>query len=529
MNRFEQEEKIQEGLLPEPPILFFSNDNSHKKGKSVKPTLIIALLVIFIFINCQITPSMKVVQLPVESDSTVCFRFWFRAGSQNDPPGKAGLASITSEMLLHRSIQKSAHNASLQKYFEDETNYTVQIDKEMTIFRAQVNTEYSYEFYQLFKDEILNPTFTEEKLALVKQKVILSLAQALQISTDEELCKATLYQFIFKGTNYETANAGLVETLESITLENVQQFYQTHFTRDNLIVGVGGQYSLNLVRHIKSDFNNLPSGTNIAPDLPNFNPINGLEIILIEKNTKFTTISLGFPLHVLRGSRDYYALWLANFWFAQQGGQTGKPNDNLPIRYNSRIEFSPGPQNTWFPHCNVARRQQIFEMRIQPVPFDRSQFVLRAGLHALKQFVRNGLSQEQFELARNLIETNYSELMFSTNARLGYQLDDIFYGVSTNFLDSFKDEIDKLTLEDVNQAVKKHLQSENIKIAIFTEDAKSFRQMLMQNKPGPIESSSSKPANVEKVEQEIAEFELSVEPENVWIIPGENMFVSYLK
>jgi len=40
------------------------------------------------------------VLLPVRKDPTICFRIWFKVGSQNDPKGKEGLAEVTAAISL---------------------------------------------------------------------------------------------------------------------------------------------------------------------------------------------------------------------------------------------------------------------------------------------------------------------------------------------------------------------------------------------------------------------------------------------
>jgi zinc protease len=49
------------------------------------------------------------VVVPVKNDPTVCFRIWFKVGSQNDPEGKEGLASITAAMLTDGSTLRNSY------------------------------------------------------------------------------------------------------------------------------------------------------------------------------------------------------------------------------------------------------------------------------------------------------------------------------------------------------------------------------------------------------------------------------------
>ena len=91
---------------------------------------------------------------------------------------------------------------------------------------------------------------------------------------------------------------------ESITLDDVQAFYDTHYTRDNVVPGIGGGYDEELRRPPgRLISRTLPAG---APadqfPLPQPLPIEGFRVTIVEKDAPATAISMGFPIDVLRGS-----------------------------------------------------------------------------------------------------------------------------------------------------------------------------------------------------------------------------------
>ncbi len=47
------------------------------------------------------------------------------------------------------------------------------------------------------------------------------------------------------------------------------------------------------------------------------------------------------------------------------------------------------------PPQNVARRRQLLEIWIRPVPNETGQFALRAALREFQKFVDNGMTQER--------------------------------------------------------------------------------------------------------------------------------------
>ena len=79
------------------------------------------------------------------------------------------------------------------------------------------------------------------------------------------------------------------------------------------------------------------------------------------------------------------------------------------------------------------------------------------------------MTREQFELTRTFLKKYSLHFAETTAARLGYAMDDRFYGLDGDgHLARFRRMMDELTLEDVNAAIKRHLQYDNLKIAIVT-------------------------------------------------------------
>ena len=138
----------------------------------------------------------------------------------------------------------------------------------------------------------------------------------------------------------------------------------------------------------------------------------------------------------------------------------------------SYIEAFPEGGHRTMPPVNVPRREQLFEIWIRTLPNDKAVFALRAALRELQSLVDHGLTEQQFELTRGFLKKYSLHFAETTSARLGYAVDDRFYGIDgEGHLARFRKMMDELTLDDVNGAIKRHLQTANLKIAIVTGDA----------------------------------------------------------
>ena len=95
------------------------------------------------------------------------------------------------------------------------------------------------------------PAFHQEDLDRIRGRAIDYLENGLRYSSDEELAKTVLYETIFAGTPYGHIPVGRVQSLRGITLDDVRRFYHEHYTRDNVVLGLGGGYTPDLLQQVR--------------------------------------------------------------------------------------------------------------------------------------------------------------------------------------------------------------------------------------------------------------------------------------
>jgi len=343
-------------------------------------------------------------------------------------------------------------------------------------------------------------------------------------------------------------------------LAEVQDFYKKFYTTNRVLVGLGGGYDQALIEDLKRDLSVLPAGTKVkvfnysdlspnaaeaaksmplppaiasltATPKPAAIPLDGFGVTMVEKDAPATAISMGFPIDVLRGTKDWYALAIANSWLGEHRNSSShlyqviREERGLNYGDYSYIEYYPGGGGFTVPPQNVARRQQIFEIWIRPVPNETRHFALRAALREFQKLLSNGLTENEFQLTRGFLSKYALNYAPATMERLGYALDDKFYGIKGSHLEIFREMMKTLTREDVNAAIKKHWQNGKMAIAVVTKDAKAFKDALVSDAPSPITYKTPKPESVLTEDKEISVFPVKVKPENVKVVKVEELFV----
>jgi len=471
------------------------------------------------------------VLLPVENDPTISFRLWFKVGSQNDPSGKEGLAYITANMITEASTTNRSYEQILEELYPLAAHINSQAYIEQTIIAGRVHKDKLDKYYDLLTDVVLHPAFKQVDLERIKSQVLNYLENSLRYSSDEELGKSALYNFVYQGTPYGHIPEGTVGSVKSITVDDVRDFYAQYYTMDNVVIGLGGGFDNSLIPRLQKDLGEL-SDAKVGDTHPpiEYNPIHGKQVKIVEKDANATAISIGFPIDLNRGSRDWYALALANSWFGEHRNSSShlyeviREKRGLNYGDYSYIERFPNGGHRSMPPQNVALRQQMFEIWIRPVPNETRMFALRAALRELDKLVNNGLSKEDFELTQNFYSKYVLHYAPTSMARLGYALDDKFYGIDGSHLEKLRTIIPQLTREEVNAAIKEYLQTDNMKIAIVTNDAGEMKKAMVNDTPSPISYATSKSEAVYAEDKQIKKYPLNIDAENVTIVPVDSMF-----
>jgi zinc protease len=490
-------------------------------------TIIFFAGIIMTNINCAKGP--EVTELLQADSPLITFRIEIKAGSINDPAGKEGLNALTALTIGQGGTKELTYQQVLDKLYPWAANINPQVDKEVTIFIGEVHKDHLDQFYKIFTDRLLNPRFDEADFTRNKDLIINHLENTLRGTDDENLGKQALSTFMYDNHPYRISEVGTVQGLKSITLEDIKNFHKRVYTKDNIKVGIAGGYSKSILEKIKEDFGKLPSGKIDEVKLPDPGAILNMEIMFVEKPARGTAISMGFPITLTRKDRDYYALMLANSYFGEHRTFNGVLMNSLRgdrgLNYGdySYVEQWIQDGGSTFQLPNTPRHQQYFSIWIRPVQPENAHFAVRNAMYELKNLVEKGLTEEQFEATRKYL-INYSKLWVQTTSRrLGYQMDSEFYGTEF-FIDKIEKELKVLRLADVNNAIKKYLNSTNIKVAVVCNDAKTLQDAMFSNAPSHIKYASPVAQKILDEDKIIEVFPLEINKEKSKIVPVKELF-----
>lgn len=459
------------------------------------------------------------------------FRLLFNVGSADDPAGKEGLATLTARMVADAGSESMRYAEIQQALFPLAAGFGTSVDKEMTVFTGSIHLDNLNRYYDIIAGQLFTPAFREEDFTRVKSNLLNEIRVGLRSNNDEELGKEVLYEMIYADHPYGHLNLGHVEAVEALTIEDVRNFYSSYYVQNMLTVGVSGNAPDDFLERLRSDLTGefLQNGLAMDVHVAQAEPMEGLQVTLVDKDTRAAAISMGFPIDVRRGDPDFVALYLIRSYFGEHRSSNSylyqRIREIRGMNYGdyAYIEYFPNGMFQFYPSPNLGRKRQIFQIWIRPVPPEQAHFAFRIAKYELDRLIRDGMTQEDFEATRNFLTKYVNVLTASQGRALGYSLDSDYYGI-TEFTEYIRSDLATLTLDDVNRALRRHLRSDNMAAVVITPDAASFRDALLADSPSPMEYASEKASEIYVEDEAIQQYPLSLNESDVRVVSVEDVF-----
>jgi zinc protease len=93
-----------------------------------------------------------------------------------------------------------------------------------------------------------------------------------------------------------------------------------------------------------------------------------------------------------------------------------------------------------------------------------------------------------------------------------------------DYVETLRGAIERLTVEQVNAAVRRHFSGEDLQVVFIAKDAAALREELLAGGFTAIDYGSPKPEEVMAEDREIGAIDLGLSPDRVQITPVEAVF-----
>jgi zinc protease len=474
----------------------------------------------------MIFAAMSTVLQPSPGNPLVAVRLVFRTGSVDDPKGKEGLAALVATMVGKGGSKAQAYADAVEALYPLAADIHVRADKEVTVVEGVVHRDNVDAYTKLLLERVLEPRFAEDDFARNRQDAIDAIAKTLRGNDDENLGKQAMGQAVYGAAHpYGRPTLGTVKGLEAITLDDVKKFWSTHWTRDRLIVGVGGGYPEGYVEKLTGALGKLPAKGAAAAKIPPAQK--GGRMVIVDKSARATAISIGRAIAVTRSDNDFYPLYLAASYLGEHRTFNGVLMNHMRgVRGMNYGDYAYVEQFTQqggsaFPLPNIPRKGQHFEIWIRPVPPANAGFALREAIYETDKLIREGIPQAGFDATKEYLLNHAPLLTQDVSRRLGYGIDAVIYG--KDLQKELAARLPKMTKADVDKAIKKHLAVKDLSVGIVADKGTELKKTLEGTAPTPMNyDTKGTPEAILEEDKLIEKFPLPPSP--ITVVPVDQIF-----
>jgi|YelNatPaOPRAMG01_1025707.scaffolds.fasta_scaffold00028_86 zinc protease len=318
------------------------------------------------------------------------------------PKGKEGTNSLLSQLFEYGS--KNLDRLAFQKALDD-----IGADESAgTGFSLAVLANHFDKGVELLADNLLNPSLPEQAFAIIKQQTSQTVAGELK-SPSYLTGRAINTALLPKGD--PTLRETTPETIDSITLQDVKEYYKKVYRPDMTSIVVIGNISPDSAKNvIEKYFGNWKSeGEKPITDLPPV-PLNKPSVSNIpDKSRVQDKVTLAEILGLNRQNPDYYALQVGNHVL---GGSFYATRFYKDLRENSGLVYYV---NSSF---NIGKTRADYQISYgcDPPNVSKARSII---IHDLKEMQNKPVTSHELEQAKAMLlrEMTLSEASLNSIAR----------------------------------------------------------------------------------------------------------------
>lgn len=437
-----------------------------------------SLTSLFLLLFCsslnQSTWAMDIVFEPNHDVPLVNLSLLIHSGSTQDPEGKSGLSNFVGELLL-RGTQKHSKQEINSLLDQMGADLGVETRTDSMVIRGSCLSESLPKFLTLLEEILTQPTFHLVEINKLKKEFISGLTE--EQSRDASLASKNFASFLFQTHPYGRPVTGVISSIQAFNRQDIQNRYAQMMVSSQLSLFISGQTSIEPLNSWRDQLDQKLSSRPITlktfkePESPSES-----KVLLVEKaNTTQAQIFIG-QIGIKLEDKDYFPLFLANEVFGGGGFQSRLMQE---IRVKRGWSYSP------YSYFRFGLQKRYWLSYVYPGNKDLIPALLLTQ-KMIADLSQNGITQEEFNSTqKNMINSSY----FTNNTpkkRIENRLLEKSLHLPEHFFDRQREELSKLTLKQVNDAIRRYFTPEKLVYTVLAppslELEKAFTENLKINK-----------------------------------------------
>ena len=383
-----------------------------------------------------------------------------KVGSAQDPPDKAGLANLTASLLDEGTQTRTSRQMAEQIDFVG-GSLEAHAAEDFTTASARVLKKDADLGFALLADMLQHPAFQKQEFERVRTQILGEI-----LSDDDDpgnVAMKAFHQLIFHGHPYSWPARGAEDTLNKITVADVQQFHaREYLPNQTILVIVGDLTQDQATTLVQTHFGSWKKGPPSPYQLKKPSPIDRKMVQLIEKDLTQSTIVLGHT-GISRTNPDYYAVTVMNYILGA-GGFSSRLMDSIRDKQGLAYGIMSQFDSRLLPGAFFISLQTRTEVTNQAI----------TGVLAEVKGIRDApVTDQELNEAKSFIVGSFP-LRVDSSAKLANVLAQVeFYNLGLDYFTNYPKAIEKVTKDDVLRVAKQYLDPQHYALVVVGSIAKA--------------------------------------------------------
>jgi zinc protease len=385
------------------------------------------------------------------------------AGASANERDKAGLASITAELLRQGTKTRSAQQIATAV---DSSGGSLGASASSDVATVQCTMMKSHGDLglELMSDIVLNPTFPQAEIDRLMRQTLSSLQ--VEYSDPQSLAELLARRTAFGSHPYGMPVEGTPDTVRKLKRDDIEGFYKTHYAPAYAYLAVSGDVTPAKAFADAEKYFGSWKATAAAPAAMKAEPAGKRSIIIVDKpdavQTQYEIVEVSIP----RNDPDYIPLQIANQIF----GGSFNSRLNMKLRANEGLTYGASSA------LESMRQTGLFAAR----SFSRTEktaTAVKMMSDLLADYREHPVTEAELNDAKAYLAGSFV-LGIETPAQVAQRvLIAAVNGLPANYWDTYREKILSATAEQVTEAVHRHLTPDKMAI-VAVGNASQFSKDL---------------------------------------------------
>lgn len=375
-----------------------------------------------------------------------------KTGQIYEPADKIGLGVITSEVMRTGGTATRSPdeiNETLEFLAASVEADIAEENGSVELWTLKKNLATSLD---VFVDILRYPAFEQSKVDLAKSQMLEMIRRR---NDSQPEIRSREFMRVLYGKMHPLARIPQIETIMNISREDLVAFHQRYFQPNNIMLAVTGDFDPEEMFHTLTNvFQDWQSQEVTFPEVETVNYAMAREVYLVHKEVEQTNLALGH-LGIKADNPDYPALRVLDLilgagGFSSRLFQSVRTERGLTYSIGSSLGAGIREYGAFLIYCST-RNDAVSE-------------TISVILEEIKRLTQQEVRDEELEAAKNQYLNSFVFRFATVDDVIRRKMFYEYVGYPSDYLETFRDNVMKVTKEDVLKVANTYLHPEQMVI-----------------------------------------------------------------